>query len=97
MKGIFWNIRGLWKSGKKQFLIELIHKYDLDFVGIQETKSEVFTSGFLEVLAGRKQFCRNWLPSKGAIGVIMLGVNSYLFEIDNWLTGDYFISCDVVN
>jgi exonuclease III len=46
MKGIFWNIRGLWKSGKKQFLIELIHKYDLDFVGIQETKSEVFTSGF---------------------------------------------------
>jgi hypothetical protein len=48
-------------------------------------------------LAGRKQFCWNWIPSKGAAGIILLGINSDMFEVDNWLTGEFFISCDIVN
>jgi exonuclease III len=42
MKGYFWNIRGQGKVEKKQSLIDLLAEYDVDFVGIQETKQEDF-------------------------------------------------------
>jgi hypothetical protein len=42
------------KIRKKQYLIDLIHKYDLDFVGIQETNSEIFTRYFFRNLGWKK-------------------------------------------
>jgi exonuclease III len=68
MRGFFWNIRGLGKIGKKQSLIDMIAENDVDFIGIQETKLENFAVSLLESLAGKKQFCWNWLSSKGAAG-----------------------------
>jgi exonuclease III len=64
MKDIFWNIRGMGKTGKKQCLIDLIKEHDLDFLGVQETKLEQFSCNLLEALAGSRQFCSykriNW-------------------------------------
>lgn len=55
MIGAFWNINGLGKSGRKQYVIDFIKNNDLDFVGIQETKKEEFGIEYLNALAGRKR------------------------------------------
>jgi exonuclease III len=59
MRGIFWNIRSLGKKGRKQCLINVFQKYDLDFIGIQETKTRDFSTNYLNSLSGRKKFCWN--------------------------------------
>jgi hypothetical protein len=49
------------------------------------------------VLGGSKQFCWNWLPSKGAPRGILLGVNRDIFEAGNWVIKEFTISCELVN
>jgi hypothetical protein len=46
MKGLFWNIRGLNKSGRSLSLGQLIRDTHVDFVGGQETKKDEFTQSF---------------------------------------------------
>jgi exonuclease III len=41
MIGAVWNIRGLNKTGRISCVVDLISKYKLDFVGIQETKKKL--------------------------------------------------------
>jgi exonuclease III len=57
MKGIFWNIRGMGKKSRKQCIIDVVKEYDIDFIGIQETKTREFSNNSLNALSGRKQFC----------------------------------------
>jgi hypothetical protein len=38
MNGLFWNIRGMGRAGKKQCIIDTMVKHDVKFIGIQETK-----------------------------------------------------------
>jgi exonuclease III len=38
MRGVVWNIRGLNKIGRINCLTNLISKYNLDFIGVQETR-----------------------------------------------------------
>jgi exonuclease III len=45
---VFWNIRGLNKTKRMKCVGDLIKVNRLDFVALQETKKEVFTSKFLE-------------------------------------------------
>lgn len=40
MKGISWNCKGLAKEGKFEFLRELIHKENDDFICLQETNKK---------------------------------------------------------
>jgi hypothetical protein len=84
MKGVFWYIRGLGLSGKKECLRNMMRELHLDFIEIQETKMEKFTSVLLDELGGSKQFCWNCLPSKRTIGGILLGVNKDVFDVISW-------------
>jgi hypothetical protein len=52
---------------------------------------------YLEVLGGRKQFCWNWLPSKGSAGGILMGLDSDVFEVIRWSIKDYSVSYEVIN
>jgi hypothetical protein len=45
---VFWNIRGLNKTKRMKCVGDLIKVNRLDFVALQETEKEVFTSKFLE-------------------------------------------------
>jgi hypothetical protein len=60
-------------------------------------KKEMFTDTYLNGLSGSKQFCWNWLPSKGAAGGILLGVNIDMFEVGDWVIKNFSISCELVN
>jgi exonuclease III len=55
IKGVFWNIRGLNKSGRLQIIADLISLNKFDFLGLQETKKEVINDNFLKAMI--KDFC----------------------------------------
>jgi hypothetical protein len=45
MKEIFWDIRGLGKKSRTQCVAEMIMKWELEFIGLQETKTKDFPIG----------------------------------------------------
>jgi hypothetical protein len=49
MVGLFWNIRGLGKTGRFPTLVDRIKSTHADFVGITETKKGVFYSRLFKV------------------------------------------------
>jgi hypothetical protein len=96
MNGMFWNIRGMGRAGRKRCIIDTMVKHDVKFMGIQETKKYEFTDKFLEELAGMKHFCWNCLPSMGSAGGILMGVDSDIFVVEKWVVRKFLISCVVV-
>jgi len=44
MRGVFWNIRGTNKKGRNTRIMDICKEHNLDFIGIQETKSESFSA-----------------------------------------------------
>jgi hypothetical protein len=61
MIGVIWNCQGLVKAGKFEFLQELITKYKVDFIGLQETKKKIFEQSWFEALNPQKNF--TWISS----------------------------------
>ena len=49
MTGLFWNIRGLGKTGRLPALVDRIKSTHVDFVGITETKKGSFCSRIFKV------------------------------------------------
>jgi hypothetical protein len=77
--------------------MDTIRKNDVDFIGIQETKTMIFQDNYLSSLANGKSFCWNWLPSFGSAGGILMGVNMDLFDVENWIIREFLISCVFVS
>ena len=82
-------------KGRKQRVAELCVQNNLDFIGIQESKKESFHENYLSSLAGGRNFCWKWLPSIGASGGILMGVNADLLEVLNWEVKTFSVSCTV--
>ena len=81
MIGAIWNIRGTGKPGRKQALADLIYKYKLDFIGIQETKKMSFSSKFLNFISGPWEFSWHSLPARNTAGGILVGFKVDRFEV----------------
>jgi hypothetical protein len=75
--------------------MDVFRKHDIDFIGIQETKSINFSDRHLNSLSGGKLFCWKWLPSTGAAGGILMGIDIDVFEVENWIVRDFSVSYDV--
>lgn len=73
MNGLFWNVRGINASGRKQNLIDLIGRTKPAFIGLLETKKEQIVDAFLKSLVGSKIFTWKSLPAKGSAGGILVG------------------------
>jgi len=80
MTGLFWNIRGLGKTGRLPALVDRIKSTHVDFVGITETKKEVFAQEYLKFLTGHIPFECFFLPAKGSDGGILVGCNNEKFS-----------------
>jgi hypothetical protein len=72
MISAFLNIRPLNKTARLKYIFEFISLNKLDFVGFQETKKEIVTNNFLDVV--NKNFAWNYIPANGTTGGILLGV-----------------------
>jgi len=81
MKGMFWNIRGLWKIDRLPALRSRIRDNQLDFVGIMETKKIFLSDGFLKSLTHNVPFDWFHLEAKGSAGGILVGANKDLFNM----------------
>jgi exonuclease III len=82
MRGVVWNIRGLNKTGRINCLADLISKYNLDFIGVQETKKAIIDDRILNSI--NKNMDWNYLPAEGTAGGILLGFKSSTFEVLSW-------------
>jgi hypothetical protein len=51
MRGAFWNIRGLNKSGRLNCLADFVRDNKLDFVGIMETKKVALADSSLRAVS----------------------------------------------
>ena len=65
---MFWNVRGIWKDIKRNFIRDTILEKQLDFVGHQETIKSDFTKNELHNLAGGIFFSRNGLLLEANLG-----------------------------
>jgi hypothetical protein len=73
MIGDAWNIIGLNKSGRISCVADLISKYRLDFIGIQETKKAIIDDRTMKNIS--KYMDCNFLPAMELLGVFWLVLN----------------------
>ena len=90
-KNFCWNIRGLGNPQAKRILRDHLCDKDIDLVGVQETKLEVYPNRFFQNLSVR---INTWLfkPSVGSSGGILLGVNDDKYQVLNHWIKDFSIS-----
>ena len=79
MIGAMWNIRGLNKSGRLDYVKDLISNNNLDFVGLQKTNKANFYCSVLSYIGSN--FSWNYLPATGTAGGILLGFKTSKFEV----------------
>ena len=66
MLGTIFNIGGIWKYVHKQALSDLISKYKLEIIVIQETKKYTFWLHFVNFISRPCKFPRHELRAKNA-------------------------------
>jgi hypothetical protein len=95
MRGAFWNIRGLNKTGRINCLSDFIMANKLDFVGIQETKKNDFQANVMNLIDKGMTWVS--LPAKGTAGGILVGFKTLVFEVISWHLFEYCASVVVRN
>ena len=91
MIGMFWNVRGIGKDIKRNFIRDTILEKQLDFVGHQETIKSDFTKNELHNLAGGRNFLWEWIAPRGKSGGILVEINSDNFDLLQVEKGTYFV------
>lgn len=95
MIGVLWNCRGVAKKGISSHLAKILHDYQVDFVGIQETMKKDFSDKFLRKIDWQGKYQWHWLPSVGKSGGILGGVNSWRFNTKGVSMGQFHIKVHV--
>jgi exonuclease III len=95
MRFLFWNVRGLGKSSRKQQVKEFIEEHKLQMVGLQETMKDSFSGRDLLDLAGIREFTWQWIPPKGKSGGILMGVCLETLELEDFSIHVFCIVMDV--
>jgi hypothetical protein len=96
MCGLIYNIRGFGQQGRRTQLRNYAKSCRLDFIGLQETIKQDFTSLELRSLEYGGQFVWNWLPAEGHSGGMLLGFRDDSFEVGSWKKGTFFLSATVL-
>lgn len=95
MNDIIWNCRGIEKKGLSSFIKDMIHDYQLDFLGIQETMKKNFKDSLFRKVDIQKSFAWHWVPSRGKLGGMLCGINIDRFDVKNFESGAHVISAVV--
>jgi hypothetical protein len=77
--------------------VSFVKSNHLDFVGVIETKKEVFPVGFLESLDSPGSFCWHYLPAKGTTGGILVGVRFDFGSVSYVEMANFSVTCVVQN
>jgi exonuclease III len=90
MRILFWNVRGLNSGGRRRQLGELMNKYLVDVVCLQETIKQKFSNRDLAGLARGQDMSWEWVPPEGRSGGLLLGTNNELFEQIEYKSGRFY-------
>ena len=74
------------KKGLCPFLVNAMHEFDQDFLGLQEIMVKMYNDSFFKKLDFSKSFAWHWVPARGKSGGIL---NFDIFDIYNFKTGDF--------
>jgi exonuclease III len=97
MRILFWNIRGLGKSRKRNLVKDHIMLEDMDLVAIQETIKQSFEDKELKEMSGNKEFSWFWSPAKGHSSGLITGVNLEGYEVEQCIFEVFFLGSLVRN
>lgn len=97
MRIIFWNIWGLGKSFRRNWVKEHVLQEELGIVALQETIKQDFSDNELKEMAGPYDFQWIWAPAKGHSGGLITGVRCDEFELEDFSIGDFFLAVLVRN
>jgi exonuclease III len=94
MKILHWNIRGFGLPEKRRILKDFISREHFDVVCLQETKKDDFSQRFLHSLSPKFS---DWqfIPSLGAAGGILLGINSDQCQLLSWDVGLFSLTAQL--
>lgn len=92
MRIIFWNVRGLGKAYRRNWVRDHIMGEDLELVGIQETIKESFSDKELKEMAGNKNFSWFWVPARGHSGGLLSGIQNDGLSVEEEKMGTYFLA-----
>lgn len=73
-----------------------MNKTNASIIAFQETKKEVLSSTFLKSISNNKNFIWHHLPTKGTAGGVLVGVDSDIFEVLQWSSLGFTVSCKFV-
>jgi len=94
MKGLFWNCRGIRKTGVSS-LKDLIHEHHFHFICLQETMIPECEGKLLEKFDPQKQYLWKWLPSRGKSGGILSGINTDLLDVGSFQEGHFMLQLNL--
>lgn len=86
---LFWNIRGLGQEGRRGQLREIMNKYKIYVVCLQETIKKEYNISELRELSNNQPFSWNWVEAKGHSGGILIGVKQGDLDATEMSNGEF--------
>ena len=95
MNCLFWNVRGITTRGKNPCIVDTLNITNASIVSFQEPKKEELSASFLKSIGGSKNFQWHHLPAVGTTGGVLVGVDVDIFEILQWSSLNFSVSCNL--
>lgn len=97
MRILFWNVRGLGKAYRRNWVKDHVMLEDLDVVALQETIKQDFSDVELKELGGNRDFCWFWVPARGHSGGLITSIRTEEFELEQSVSGYFFLASLIRN
>lgn len=97
MRALFWNVRGLGKPYRRNWVKDHIMIEDLDVVALQETIKSDFSDSELKEISGNREFCWVWAPARGHSSGLLTGIKVDEFENEQSVIGTFFLAVLIRN
>ena len=94
---VSWNMRGLNEQDKRLRVRNLIRKWKVDIVCLQETKMELINKGTICSLSGGQHVDWLYLGSVGASGGVLLMWDNRVVDKVEEVVGCFFVLCKFKN
>jgi exonuclease III len=94
---VFWNSNGFREQAKFRFLFDSTKEHNLDIIAVLETKRNDYNTPELAHFCANRNFSRNWSPTRGRAGGILLGINMEKFDVQGVVLNDFYTKVNLKN
>lgn len=94
---IFWNIQRLGQKGRRGQLKDIMLKYKIDVICLQEIIKRDFSIFELRELGNNQPFSWNWVPAEEHSGGILTGVRQGNLDVEAMTCGEFYARMEITN